>query len=495
VSSLIPQPPALPAPVPGDDLAVTLRDVLIARLVTQAERAFIYEAYYNGSHPLVFTTSKWREAFGMLFAEFADNWCQLIVDAAVERLKVVGFTVGGDASAEAWSVWQDNALDSESVVAHTEAGKLGHCFLLVDPNDGEPKITIEHPTQVVVLTDPADRRNRIAALKHWIGADRLRYVTLYLPDLIVKWESKVTVDEETASAPVEWIERDDGGTNPLGAVPVIPLENKPGLLGPPHSDLEPAIPLQNAVNKLCSDMIVASEYAAFPQRAITGVDVPKDPETGQVNVELKAALSRVWTFKAADAKVWNLPAADLGNYVTAVEMVIQHLAAQTRTPPHYLLAKLVNTSGEALAVAEAGLVSKVKAKTLFYSDAWEEAIALALSATGAEVEQADCEALWEDPERVSEGQRVDAAVKKKTLGIPLPVIWAELGYTPEQVAEMEKLLKSQEEAALEAAAAAEAAQERVTAQLGPEEQPPEGGTPPAPPPTATGPQGQPPTTT
>jgi Phage portal protein, SPP1 Gp6-like len=419
------------------------RELLLTRLAAQTHgtenvRGVLdYEAFYNGEHPMLFTTYKWREAFGYLFDTFADNWCQLVVDAAVERLKIVGFEIGGSPSEAAWTLWQRSALDVESVVAHTEAGKSGRAFLLVDPNDGEPRITVEHATQVVVALDPGDRRRRLAALKHWLGDDGYQYVTLYLPELVVKWESQTTIDKLTGMTPVEWLLREGSGPNPLGVVPVIPLENKPGLMSAPHSDLEPAIPIQNAVNKLCSDMIIASEYGAFPQRAITGVDVPRDPETGQPSVDIKAALSRVWTFKAADAKLWDLKAADLSNYVNAIEMLITHLAAQTRTPPHYLLAKLVNMSGDALSVAEAGLVSKCKTKQLFFSDAWEEAVALALSASGAEVEQAECEAQWDDPERVSEGVRVDAAVKKETLGIPLPVIWRELGYTPEQVAEME----------------------------------------------------------
>jgi hypothetical protein len=104
-------------------------------------------------------------------------------------------------------------------------------------------------------------------------------------------------------------------------------------------------------------MIVASEYAAFPQRVATGVEVPKDPETGQPlpTAELKAALSRLWVFANKDAKVQDLQAADLGNYVKALEPLVQHLAAQTRTPPHYLLGQVVNASGDALKAAETGL--------------------------------------------------------------------------------------------------------------------------------------------
>jgi hypothetical protein len=57
------------------------------------------------------------------------------------------------------------------VIAHTEAGKCGRVFLLVDPNDGDPRITIEHAGQVVVAHDPGDRRKRLAALKRWLGDD------------------------------------------------------------------------------------------------------------------------------------------------------------------------------------------------------------------------------------------------------------------------------------------------------------------------------------
>jgi hypothetical protein len=442
------------------------RDFLLPLLDVRRDEAEVYEAYYDGRHPLQFATSKFREAFGYLFSAFADNWCQIVVDAAVERLRVVGFRVTGDVNDAAWELWQANALDVESVVAHTEAGKNGRAFLLVDPNDGEPLITVEHASQVYVAQDPANRRNRLAAIKRWLGDDGYQYLTLYLPDLVLKYESADAIDSPRARlGELEWVPRSGEPAevrNPLGVVPVIPLENKPGILGVAHSDLEPAIPLQNAINKLCTDMIVTSEYGAFPQRVVTGVEVPKDPETGQplASAEMKAAMSRLWTFKPPDARVTELPAADLTNFVNAVEMFVTHLAAQTRTPPHYLLAKLVNMSGDALSVAEAGLVSKCRSKTLFFSDPWEEAIALALTSTGTDVEASDCEAIWANPERIAQGQLVDAAVKKKAIGIPLPVIWLELGYTPEQIAEMEKIEEARAEAELEAAAQAEAAAAR-----------------------------------
>jgi len=428
-------------------------ELLEDRLDSQAEQVQTYEAYYAGHHPLQFATYKFRQAFGNLFQAFADNWCEIVIDAPVERLTVVGFRTG-DATATddaAWAIWQENALDVASVIAHTEAGKCGRCYLMVDPTgDDGPQITVESAAQVIVACDPADRRNRLAALKKWTGDDGALYANVYLPDGVYKWTAEAQQSSSTeivlpsgvnsGAGDNEW--EPLGGDVPysLGRVPVVPLENKPSLMKGGQSDLNPAIPVQNAINKLCTDMLVASEYGAFPQRVVTGIEVPRDPETGQLwpDVQLQAAMSRHWFFENPDARTHEFSSADLGNYVKAIDVLIQHLAAQTRTPPHYLLGQVVNVSGDALAAAEAGLVAKCKAKQLFFSDAWEEAMALALSASGGEVKAADCEALWANPERSTPTEEAAAAVQRQTLGVPEEQLWLELGYTPAQIEEWKK---------------------------------------------------------
>jgi hypothetical protein len=114
----------------------------------------------------------------------------------------------------------------------------------------------------------------------------------------------------------------------------------------------------------------------------------------------------------------------------------------------------VNASGDALKVAEAGLVSKCRRKILGYSDPWEEAMALALASEGRTVAPADVESLWADPEQTSLGELVDAATKKRSLSIPLEVIWLELGYTPAQIEDMKRLAGLPERAPLPAPAPA-----------------------------------------
>ena len=65
-----------------------------------------------------------------------------MVDSIEERLNVEGFRLGGSltADADAWSIWQDNCLDAESQLAHSEALVLGRSYLMVwGDDDGDTR--------------------------------------------------------------------------------------------------------------------------------------------------------------------------------------------------------------------------------------------------------------------------------------------------------------------------------------------------------------------
>jgi hypothetical protein len=420
------------------------RDTLDKELECRRPRIQKLEAYYAGNHPLTFATAKFREAFGSVFREFADNWCQLIIDASVERLSVDGIAFGDEAlDDQAHSFWQSNKLDLQALKAHTEAVKCGISYLMVDPfttKFSAPRITVEHPLQMIVECDPADEDNRLAAYKKWVGLDGYLYSTLYLPTGFYKWVSEKAQDEYQSASDVVWTEREGGFLkNPLGVVPVIPLINNPQLLSKPLSDLDPIMPLQDVVNKLMTDMVVDSEYHAYPQRVITGLEVPLDPITGQPvkTAELKAAMSRLWTFENKDVKVEQLAASDLSSFVTAIELVIRHIAALTKTPPHYLLGQMTNISSDALVAAETGLVNKVRRKQLSFGQAWEDAMRLCFLASGDEATYAlPAETLWRDAESKSIAQNADAAVKALNAQVPIEVVWAKyFGATPQEIAQ------------------------------------------------------------
>src|SRR5689334_11482620 len=123
------------------------RDRLNDALVQRWARIKTYEAYYDGDHPLLFASPKFKAAFGGLFSEFADNWCELVVDAVQERLHVEGFrlddSIKGDD--DAWRIWQTNNLDAGSELAHTDALISEQTYALVewgDTPDVIPTVTI-----------------------------------------------------------------------------------------------------------------------------------------------------------------------------------------------------------------------------------------------------------------------------------------------------------------------------------------------------------------
>jgi hypothetical protein len=416
------------------------RDNLLAAL--QARQAYLKRCddYYRGQHRLLFATAKFRETFGLLFAAFSDNWCDLVVDASAERLRVDGFRFGDDEQGDqaAWELWQRNGLDAESELAHTEAIKLGCAYALVGPDDaGEPTIQLEPPTTAIVAVDPANGRTRLAGLRGWADEWGVEHCVLYLPGDVIWWRK----ERESRG----WVDDVGSGTNRLGVVPLVPLANMPTLRERQgRSDVERVIPLQDAVNKLCADMIVASEYAAFPQRWMTGVEIPRypegDPNEGQplpsFTSRFLAGAGYVWADEGENARMGNFGVSDLGIYVRAIEMFIQHVAAQTRTPPHYLLGAMGSfPSGESLKATETGLVAKVRRKQLSFGEGWEEAVRLAFLIAG-DAERAaatDCETIWMNPESRSTAEITDAAVKMASIGVPREACWAYIGATPQQI--------------------------------------------------------------
>lgn len=421
------------------------RDELLERLACQRNDIQIFSDYYDGKHRMAFVTAKYREAFGEVFDGLVDNWCEVVVDAPVERLGIDGFRVGGEKDADdaALALWRGNGMPSQEVMAYTEAVKCGKAYVIVGPaGSGSARITVEHPSQVIVAYSAGDRSRRLAAIKHWVGDDKYSYCTLYLPDTIHKWKSQrpqpgiVFIDQNgkrsAEYSSIDWEPRSGGGANQLGQVPVWELTNNPTMLGGGRSDLLPAIPLQDAINKEIADMLIASEFASFPQRVIMGIEVPTD-ENGEPidSAELKAAMSRVWMFEDSNTKIGEFKAADLKNYVEAVTVLLQHLAAQTRTPPHYLLGQIVNASGDALKAAETGLVAKVKRKQIDFTDTWRSAMSAALEMSGRDVDVV--EAVWRDPEFRSDAQMVDAALKMKDIAVPFEAIWERIGATPEEI--------------------------------------------------------------
>lgn len=410
-----------------------------------------YEDAYKGRHKLAFASDKFYSAFGNLFKEFADNFCQVVVDAVEERLRVDGFRMGDagvDADAEAWRIWQANNLDLYSKLAHRSALVKSYSYALVwnNPDDPDtPLITVEDPLQMVVAFAAGSPRKRVAAMKRWKDESGRVFATLYLPDRIEKYQTTTKV-HSAAWAGRTWERREVENeswplNNPLGEVPVVPFVNLPELNGTGESELINVIPIQDAINKLVADMLIASEFASFRQRWIAGMQIPVDPETGEPIETFRAAVDRLWIVEDKDVKFGEFSESDLKPFVSGIEMFVQHLATQTRTPPHYFNAQMGSfPSGESLRAAETGLISKCRNKMDWWGESWEETMRLAFKVLDDDRGRVtDSETIWGDPETRSESEHVDALLKQQAFGIPNEILWERTGYSPQEIARIKEI--------------------------------------------------------
>ncbi|WP_156722651.1 phage portal protein [Streptomyces apocyni] len=418
--------------------------------------------YYRGKQPLKFASKDFAKFHGDRYRDFSDNWVQVVADSPVERLTVTGFQAADEqrADKDLWRVWQVNGLDADSQLGFLGAVNSARSFVLVwgNPDDEEmPEVTFEDAAQCVVVYEPGSRRRRRAGLKRWQDGNR-DFATLYLPGELWKFERPLArqdktpqmadVDEELRTwEPRELGDEPNPQPNPMGVVPLVELPNKPMLVEEPISDVSGVVAMQDAINLVWAQLFTASDYASFPQRVVLGAERPMIPKLnsageiiGKQPVDLdKFAIDRVAWITGKDAKIAEWQAANLTAYTGIIEVAVGHLAAQTRTPQHYLIGKMANLSGDALLAAETGLVKRVDEKKLWFGQALREVARLILLARGEDAKAKAMRAgavLWADSESRSHAQMADALLKLKQLGFPFEWLALRYGLTPTEVADV-----------------------------------------------------------
>ena len=443
---------------------------LLARLAKQMSYCQDHWRYYEGDQPLAFASKKFNEAYGTRYNDLPANFMPLVIEAEKERLVVQGFRFGSAVPTDksVWGIWQDNNLDSESMLAHEIVLAKGSAYTMVEQYDGKPLITVEDPAQVTLETAPGNRRIRLAALKAWKADDGYLRAYLYLPTEIYKWrsrsKSKLSVSGNIAKAsawqPELPNDEDFPIRNVLGVVPVVPLLNRPTLEGHGRSELVPIIGNQNAINFLRFSALIGSDTAALPQRWAKNLDIEVDSDTGQVKIPFRPGAS-IWASrkptpeeqaeygdKYPEAEFGQFPAADLRPFVNMIQQEISMMSAISRTPYHYLLGmpQSVPPTGESIKSSEAPLVKKVVAASIHLGEGWEETMRVALIAAGqtAKARNTQAETIWADPETRNEATHNQAIMLQWTSGlIPDDFALEELGYSAQQIARIHAMKAAQ----------------------------------------------------
>jgi SPP1 Gp6-like portal protein len=428
-----------------------------------------HDDYYRGEHRLMFASEQFRKYFGDRYTKFADNWTQVVADAPVERLNISGFRLANEDSGydkDLWSIWQQNDCDEQSDLAFLEAVITGRSFALVwGDQDDNPLVTFEHPSQCIVAYD-METRQRSAGLKLWTD-DEYAYATLYLPDEVWKFQQAQAEPywQREFRGPYfqpVWEPRESVSPNPvpnpLGCVPLVEFQNRPRLIAEPMSDVKGVIAMQDAINLTWAYLFNAADFASLGQRVVTGAERPKVPildengnAVGERDVPLESfAKDRIIWLTDPDAKPTQWDAADLTAFTPVIEMGVDHIAAQTRTPPHYLIGKIANVSADALKAAETGLVKRTMEKTVNFGKGIKEIGRLAALVQGNDAKAtaiAGGTVLWRDIESRSDAQLVDSLLKLKQMGMPFEFLCERYGLSPTEIARVIEL--KQQEAAMD----------------------------------------------
>ena len=463
---------------PDEALALTQR--LYQRLVQRRPEIDKNEAYYRGDQPLVFATDEWKKFHADRYRGFSDNWCGIVADAAAERVSVVGIALPGSTGYTAqerqlWTDWTGNDMDAQGSqgVLTSVVAKRSHVMVWSHPDDlGTPLVTWEHPAFCEVLYDQENPRLRKAALRSWRD-DGKEFATLYTPFEVWKWQRKIVDDERLRSGLIlprsvselgAWIPREVPGetwpaVNPLGAVPIVEVANRPMLRGEPLSDIAGVMSMQDAINLLWAYLFAAADHASMPARVVTGADMPKVPvldENGQKIGERPVKLDdlakgRLLWLTSQTAKVEQWDAAKLDVFTSVVEIAVGHVSAQTRTPANYLMTTggLSNISGDTLQALAVGLVNKVHEFEKFAEPAMREVFRLMALVRGNTAVADACRSAkieWHDAENHSESQQADAFSKDIASGLPMQ--WAlkrRYGLSPDEISDVMDLVESNQQ--------------------------------------------------
>lgn len=368
-------------------------------------------------------------------------WLDLVVRSAVQRQVLDGFRTNKDAvpdkvaDAKAWEFWQANKLDARQSMVYTDRCVYGQGIVSVWPNGPRPKISPESPRRVYLHPSEDDPFEHDWALKAWstatpstsplAGSTRVtRHAVVYDVDSWMRYR--------WASGDGNWVLTGSGSHD--HGLPFVAFPHDQDSEGNYFSEIARLIPLQDSINTTRFNLSLAMQFAAFRQRGVIGYDpvqrdpqgnpIPMkdangqviiDPATGQpkpaINPPPRAGVDRTWVFPGANTKIFEFTESNLEAYVKAQAAHVQHLAALSQTPPHYLLGQLANLSAEALTAAESTLTRKVLAACTADGEGWEEVMRKSSLAAGVDAATISTQAVWRNTESVSIGQVVDAIQK------------------------------------------------------------------------------------
>lgn len=440
----------------GDDLTQARAHLRHALKCLKAKRYLIdlMWAYYDGDHPALWLTTKLQDTFGARLAtNLQDNFCDLAVDALVHRLNVSGWAdreepgetanpagtpegqeVETDEATDlaeamaAEAVWSDNDLDMEQEDLYRHSMIAGSAYAIVWPRQGGGyDIAANDARTVHVEYGSLKRTDRKWAAKVWWDSDRgVWSAVLYYPDRIVRLTGDKSQRADATDLDPDRFgldPQDAGGPHAFGKVPVVPFDRRRN--GP--SRLKSLVPIQDKINKLASNKMVAAEFGAFRQRyflTTQNLDSQSLRNSPDHAIVLDPGLTDSRT------QVGEFDATPLANYDQSIDAEIDKFFTVALLPRalRHGSSTRVPATGEGIKADEGPFVALADSYVKRFSAAWTDVMELC----GLNVEP-----VWAETHVNSDlgtGQTVKAYTDA---GAPLPIVLAKYaGWTEQEVDEV-----------------------------------------------------------
>lgn len=467
-------------PVSGDNLSrQEVREAVIRAEVQALSQELPdldkYRSYYEGDQQLVFGTQEFRDKFGPAYANYRDNWCEVVADAVVDKLTVQGILVPGreEDGKKIWEVFKKNDYDEVQNEVHEAAIVEGKATVIVwkDPELGV-RLDFNPPQMVRVRYSDDDYRRAIFAIKQWITPSGETRVNVYTTKAVYKYTQRVSAqpvppnyarrgvdalrapDNPSASLTPRRVE---GEPWPLphsfGRVPVVEFVNKTS------SELKNVIPHQDAINYIWISAFTAGEFSAWAQRVF--FTAANEPPGGWKN-----SPGMIWRVPViVDAEGKPLPSsmgefrpANLDGFRQLIETQLQSMAHTSKTPVRLFFksdrgGRGDAPSGESLIVEDEPLLEKVANRQSRFGNSWYRVAGLIAKGLGL-ADLPPGEMRWKDTRAKYRTTLLTEAKVMFDMGVPLDFLVEHMAFSPEEIEILRQKIevdvkKKEEEAAKE----------------------------------------------
>ena len=386
---------------------MSLDDVKLAWAAVSAKHADYNENwnYYDGNHPIEFSSTRIKKVFNGMDVEFHENWCVVVIDAVTDRMILKGAQVKGKPAQKKFDkLWATMNLSTDADDVHESALVSGEGCLLIWKEEDQVDVYNNDSRMVHVEYDQERPKVKRFAAKFWqVGKEA--FAVLYYPRELEYYKGK-------GEKQISFVEWKSPAQNEHGIIPVFQFKPEGRII---KSDLNNAIPVQRSINKMVADLVVTSEFVAFPQRVVVS-----NADLSELNIRPH----ELWPLPAGTAEdeptqFGSFPNADLEGFIQGLEHLIAALSAVTRTPTHHFFRAGSQVSGEALELMEAPLVRKVEKRQERFSSEWSHAFSYLLKLHGFSVAPADIIPIWATAGSLPEKSKAEIRKTNKDAGLPL----------------------------------------------------------------------------